>query len=455
MKNKNYTNMNVNPCKMCMPMGGSLAFKGIENSMILMHGSQGCATYIRRHMATHYNEPVDIASSSLSENQTVHGGSKNLKHGIKNVIKLYNPKIIGVLTTCLAETIGEDIKRIIDEFKNKHPITEVDIIPVSTPGYGATHYEGFFHTIRSIIEYYAVDIPEKNEKINIIAGDLTPADIRELKRIGKLFDVDFNLIPDISDTLDGSFQEDYSKIPKGGTTIDQIKSMSGAKATIELALLLEDKYSPGMFLEEKYGVKLYKMAMPIGLQGMDEFVKTIAMITGKSIPEELKAERERMLDGMIDSHKYNAEGKALIYGNPEITYSITRLCSENGITPLIVATGARAKALNRYFNSADSLVMNDVDFETIHSEVKRLKPNLLIGNSDGKFIWEKENIPLIRVGFPVHDHIGAQRKLVVGYTGSMGFLDEITNTLLDLKHKGYRQRLYDELYDKSGGEKYA
>ncbi|MDF2952617.1 MAG: nitrogenase molybdenum-iron protein alpha and beta chain, partial [Anaerocolumna sp.] len=59
-------NLNVNPCKMCMPMGSVTAFYGIKKCMTILHGSQGCSTYIRRHMATHYNEPVDIASSSLT-----------------------------------------------------------------------------------------------------------------------------------------------------------------------------------------------------------------------------------------------------------------------------------------------------------------------------------------------------------------------------------------------------
>ena len=110
---KNFVNLNVNPCNMCMPMGSAGVFKGIESTMVLMHGSQGCSTYIRRHIATHYNEPVDIASSSLNEKGTVYGGSDNLKKALRNVIKLYGPKVIGVTTTCLAETIGEDIQRII------------------------------------------------------------------------------------------------------------------------------------------------------------------------------------------------------------------------------------------------------------------------------------------------------------------------------------------------------
>ena len=77
--------LNVNPCKMCMPMGCASAFSGLKNCMTILHGSQGCATYIRRHMATHYNEPVDIASSSLTEHGTVFGGEENLIKGIENL----------------------------------------------------------------------------------------------------------------------------------------------------------------------------------------------------------------------------------------------------------------------------------------------------------------------------------------------------------------------------------
>ena len=48
METKNSVNLSVNPCKMCMPLGGVMAMKGIENSMVILHGSQGCSTYIRQ-----------------------------------------------------------------------------------------------------------------------------------------------------------------------------------------------------------------------------------------------------------------------------------------------------------------------------------------------------------------------------------------------------------------------
>ena len=98
MKTKVQTlvNLNVNPCKMCMPMGAMTAFYGIKSCVSILHGSQGCSTYIRRHMATHYNEPVDIASSSLTEEGTVYGGEVNLKKGLNNLIELYKPQVVGV-----------------------------------------------------------------------------------------------------------------------------------------------------------------------------------------------------------------------------------------------------------------------------------------------------------------------------------------------------------------------
>jgi len=95
-------------------------------------------------MATHYNEPVDIASSALTEEGTVFGGEKNLLIGLENVIRLYAPEVIGISTTCLAETIGEDVRSIIVKFYQLHPDCTVKIIHVASGGYAGTQYEGFF-----------------------------------------------------------------------------------------------------------------------------------------------------------------------------------------------------------------------------------------------------------------------------------------------------------------------
>ena len=92
-----------NACKLCNPLGACLAFRGIESCVPFLHGSQGCATYIRRYLISHYKEPIDIASSNFHEETAVFGGSHNLKIGLKNVSDQYKPQVIGVATTCLTE----------------------------------------------------------------------------------------------------------------------------------------------------------------------------------------------------------------------------------------------------------------------------------------------------------------------------------------------------------------
>ena len=90
MKNKsvNFT-ATRNACKLCTPLGAALAFEGIENSVPLLHGSQGCSTYIRRYMISHFKEPIDIASTNFSEETAVFGGGQNLKVALDNIIAQY------------------------------------------------------------------------------------------------------------------------------------------------------------------------------------------------------------------------------------------------------------------------------------------------------------------------------------------------------------------------------
>lgn len=455
---KNFVNLSVNPCKMCMPLGAVIALKGIENSMVILHGSQGCSTYIRRHMATHFNEPIDIASSSLTEDGTIYGGAKNLKLGLENIIKLYNPKIIGVLTTCLAETIGEDIGRIIIEFQEEDPSSiDIKIIPISTPAYSGTQSEGYYKTLRRLVEFLSSD-NIKHNKINIIVANINPGDIRQLKYILDAFGVEYTLLPDVSDTLDAGYTKEYSKIPTGGSSLSDIASMGGACATIEMDCSAETGSTAGDYLLEAFGVPLYKCAVPMGLKATDYFINLLSKISKKPIPKALEQERGRYLDGIIDSHKYNGEGRVVIFGEPEIVYAVTALCVENGIKPLLIAIGSKNKILINNLKELikdlekQPIIIDDSDFEIIEKYSRELDVNLLIGDSNGRRLEEKLGIKLIRIGFPIHDRVGAQRAVNIGYFGSLRFLDEITNAILERKEKGYRKDMYDKYFNNEKAE---
>lgn len=293
---------------------------------------------------------------------------------------------------------------------------------------------------------------EKNNKINIIIPNISPADIREIKRMLALMQIEYVLYPDFSDTLDRPFAKPYTKMSNGGTKITEIRSMGGAAATIQMGITIEDGISPGKYLEEEFGVPLYNIAIPMGVESTDAFINTLVEITGKKVPESIKQERGRLLDGMIDSHKYNFQGRSVIFGEPEMVYGVTKICAENGVFPAVVATGSQIGKFNQLVTAAvaecpeESKILIETDFSHILAASKEGKVNIAIGPSDGRYLTEKGDIPLVRLGFPIHDRVGGQRLLSVGYTGTMMLLDRITNTLLENKYKSYRSSMYEEFY---------
>ncbi len=459
------TNLTVNPCKMCMPMGAMTAFYGIKKCISILHGSQGCSTYIRRHMATHYNEPVDIASSSLTEEGTVYGGEKNLIKGLINLIKVYNPEVIGVATTCLAETIGEDVRRIVDKFYEEYPqYRQVSIINVSTAGYAGTQYEGFMAALYQIVKSTPMETGINN-KVNVVTSQISPADTRYLKELLEGFGLDYILLPDLSENLDDGHNEVYQKLPQHGTSLGDIKKMAGARFTIELSTFADTGKSVAQYLYEAYGVPYKKCNLPVGLRDNDVLLKLLEEVSENRIPEKIKKARARFLDAMIDGHKYNGEARAAIYGEPDFVYSTVRMCVENGVMPLIAATGSKCPGFRELLAAeiqtvADAYyidryeVLDEIDFQTIGELARELEVNILIGNSDGRRIAEKLKLPLVRRSFPVHDRVGGQRLRTLGFEGALTYLDDISNEILGRKEIGFREELYEKYYkgNKTGAD---
>jgi nitrogenase molybdenum-iron protein alpha/beta subunit/MoaA/NifB/PqqE/SkfB family radical SAM enzyme len=439
-----------------MPMGAVSAFYGIKGCMSILHGSQGCATYIRRHMATHYNEPVDIGSSSLTEEGTVFGGETNLLKGLHNLIELYHPEVIGVATTCLAETIGEDVEAIIKNFRSENPENKVDIIHVASAGYGGTQYEGFFKALRSIVSQ-TMQKTEKNEYINIITPQISPADTRWLKAFLNEVGIPYILLPDISDNLDGVSVTEYERLKSGGTSLQEVGMMAGAKLTIEFSEFISNDDSPAVYLKENYGVPFVRLPLPTGIRAMDRLISLLKE-HGGHISDSIIQERGRYLDGMVDSHKYCAEGRAAIFGEPDFVKSMTSLCCENGLVPVLSVTGSVCPSLksilepeintcaDRYFISK-TIVADDCDFATIEVLCKELNVNLMIGSSDGRRVAQKLGIPLVRCAFPIHDRVGGQRIRTIGFDGSLAILDHAANLMFGHKEETFRSEMYKKYFD--------
>ena len=140
---------------------------------------------------------------------------------------------------------------------------------------------------------------------------------------------------------------------------------------------------------------------------------------------------------MVDVHKYVANVKIAVFGDTDNVLGITKLVSEIGMDPVVIAAGTHNPVFVEKVKNItpDSTILHGCDFTDIHREIKNHDVEMMIGPFTGRQISMNENIPLIRVGLPNHDRVGAARQLVLGYEGAARLVDTITNTLLELEDK--------------------
>jgi len=453
-----------NACKLCAPLGACVALRGIEGCIPLIHGSQGCATYIRRYTISHFREPVDIASSNFVETTAIFGGRDNLFTALDNVARSYRAASIGVTSTCLSETIGEDVQMYLNQYetaRNTAPGGPV-VFYAATPSYRGTHMDGYHEAIRAAVTKLVTrgDAAGSDDnagnaaagnaaggapRLNLISGFVSTEDLRELRRVAALFTGALTLLPDYSDTLDGVSWETYQKLPEGGTPLAAIARMGAAAATIYLGSPPAD--NAGAWLSSAKGVPLVTTELPIGIEAADAFCAALSRVTGTPVPAALTRERGRLVDAYIDGHKYVSGKRAVIYGEEDFVVALASFLDEIGVVPVVAATGAagggdggavnaaftaRVHAALRNSGGANTVITaSDTDFATLLEIARDLKPDFIMGNSKGIYLARALGVPLVRCGFPIHDRIGGQRVLHLGYRGAIRLFDAICNTLLD------------------------
>ena len=242
---------------------------------------------------------------------------------------------------------------------------------------------------------------------------------------------------DYSDTMDGGPWRQYHRLQHGGTSVKDISSLGCSSAVIEFGHSLKNRKTAGTFLEDSFSVPRHSIGLPIGITMTDLFFRQFEEISGRGMPEKYRVERLRLIDSYVDGHKYVFEKKAVVYGDEDFVLGVASFLLEIGIIPVLCATGARTGTLSSSLPEIASsynkevMVCEGVDFEQIYEKVQNLNIDFMIGNSKGYYITRKMGIPLIRIGFPIHDRMGAQRILHLGYRGAQQLFDRIVNTIIE------------------------
>lgn len=439
--------LTINPAKTCQPIGAMYAALGIHGCLPHSHGSQGCCAYHRSALTRHYKEPVSASTSSFTEGASVFGGQSNMLQAINNIFTVYNPEVIAVHTTCLSETIGDDLPQIKKKAETEGKIPEGKyLISASTPSYSGSHVTGFSNMVKAMAEM-AEPTGTKNGKINVIPGWVEPADMEEIKRLTDLMAVNTVLFPDTSGVLNGPLSGEYKMFPEGGTTVAELKSTGDSMGTLALGEWCSA--DAARLLDKKHKVPCSVLDMPFGLQATDRFIDALRTVAGVTVPDEIAVERGQLVDMISDMHQYLYKKKVALAGDPDQLIAMTEFLVSIDMCPVHIVTGTPGKKFEKRIKEITKDMGCEVnvkakgDLFQLHQWIKNEPVDLLMCNTYGKYIARDEDIPLVRWGFPILDRQGHQYFPTVGYKGGLRLLEKILGVLMDRQDRDASEEKFE------------
>jgi nitrogenase molybdenum-iron protein beta chain len=433
--------LTINPAKTCQPIGAMYASLGVHACLPHSHGSQGCYAYHRSTLTRHFKEPIMAATSAFTEGASVFGGQANLIQAIDNMFAVYHPEVIAVHTTCLSETIGDDIFQIINKARADGKIPEgKHVFHANTPSYVGSHVTGYSSMAKAMVDYFAEKNGRKTKTVNLVPGFVEPSDMAEIRRIASELGLRTIMFPDTSQVLNGPLTGKFRMFPEGGVTLEQLKESGDSLGTIGLGRAAT--LAASRALDVKCRVHCEVLDLPIGLEATDQFVDTLRCMAGVNVPDAVTFERGQLVDVISDMHQYFYGKTVALAGDPDQLMALAKFLVSVDMHPRYLVTGTPAgkkfeKTLRDIVKNVPVEVKIQIpgDLFLLHQWIKNDPVDLLMGNTYLKYIAKDEDIPLVRHGFPILDRMGHSYFPTVGYRGGIRLLEKILDALLDRKDR--------------------
>ena len=434
----------VNPLKQSPPLGAALAFLGLKGIVPLFHGSQGCTAFAKVLLVRHFREAIPLATTAMTEVTTILGGEDNIEQALLTLVESAKPNLIGLLTTGLTETRGDDMDGILKSIRKRHP--ELDYLPiifVSTPDYKGALQDGFAAAVNSIVAtdygtpvetYHGTSLGQ----VTILAGSmLAPGDVEEIKETVEAFGLKPLVIPDLSGSVDGHLDDDYNSKTPGGTSVSQLQQLERSLFTVAIG---ESMRPAAETLKQKFGTNYQILPRLTGLGAVDKFIWLLAQIASykinetndwqfnPQIPKKYQRQRRQLQDAILDTHFYLGGKKISLALEPDLLYQTSWLLKEMGAEIQAAVTTTKSPILKEL--PFENVTIGDLE------DLENLAPgsDLIITNSQGKGLAEKLNIPLYRMGYPIYDRLGNGSRCLIGYRGTMQFLFDVGNIFIEVGH---------------------
>jgi len=243
----------------CTLTGALSVTTHVRDAVSVIHGPKGCSHHnvSLLHATGLENDQVsfpELVSTGLGESDIIFGGEESLRRTLESVSGR-NVRAIFVLSTCIIDTIGDDVCGICNA---DYP---VPVIPVPTAGFlGGTFQDGVNNALVSIAG--TAPVCGKTGDVNIIGERNLEYEVEE-----NFLEI-LRILSRLGLTVNTRFVHNTSQ--------DQISRLGAARVNI----LREPGLIPvGEYLRERFGTP-YISSFPLGFSGTLSFMQEVATACG-------------------------------------------------------------------------------------------------------------------------------------------------------------------------------
>ena len=200
---------------------------------------------------------LTVPSSNVQESEVVFGGAERLREQIRRTFEVMDGKLYLVLTSCVTEMIGDDVRAAVEELTSP----ERPVIAAETAGFRGNSYFGYDAVLQCLFR----DFVEK--------GGIKKKNRVNLWGIAPTIDVFWRGNLEVLSGLLARLGLEVNTFFGSSDTLDRIR----ASSTAVLNIVVSDVYGveAARLFEEEHGMPFITLPLPIGPSGTDGFLRKV------------------------------------------------------------------------------------------------------------------------------------------------------------------------------------
>lgn len=446
--------LNREPLHGCAFAGALATTTQIKGTITVAHGPRSCTNiacqsivsaglrlFTRKKILLEHQISPPVISSDMDESVVIYGGKENLVNTLKLAMEK-SPKALFLVTTCPSGVIGDDPVSAVEEVRHLYP--DIPIIPITSDGNLRGDYmqgvlnacmEGAGALIDQVDETDVTDATNLINKIDEIDQidetdkTIDPhnlcVNILAEKNIAFNAESNFKTIEEILRGMDIDVNCRFVR----NTSVDRLKNFS--RAPLNLAAYT-DYFGRLMadFIDQRLKIPTASLPFPVGFSESAAWVRMVADFFDKrSKGERLIEAHQHHYESMIKTHSPMLKGKRvmiityvhnidwIVEAAFDLSMEVVKVCILNFSQDNLFIT--------RYPGRFE--VETDYDPAKRDGDIKRLKPDLVLGN------YTPKNLPS-----PIHVDIIPMCP-DVGFYGGLTFARRWANLLKAPVTEGWKQ----------------